>query len=213
MSDVRILVVDDNALMRVGLSETISIEPNFTCVGAAGNAEIALEMVRELRPDVVTMDYKMPGKNGVECSRDILAEFPETKILLLSVFDKEEEVWQAVQAGVKGYLPKNDGEIEEVIEAINEIADGGTYFPAYLAQKIEFRETQTKLSKREMEMLKLLAKGMSNQEIGDAMDMSLPNVKFNMVNLRKKLGAIDRTQALVIALKRGLISLDESALS
>ncbi|MDP4693863.1 MAG: response regulator transcription factor, partial [Opitutales bacterium] len=131
-ANIRVLVVDDNALLRLGLTETISIEPGLELVGSAENGESAIELVRELKPDVITMDYQMPGINGVECTRRIVEEFPNAKIILLSVFDSEEDIWKAEQAGVKGYLTKKAGEVEDVLEAIHEVAKGGTYYPSSL---------------------------------------------------------------------------------
>ena len=200
-----VLVVDDNALLRLGLTETLAIEPDLKPVGSAANSEEAIEAVRKFRPEVVTMDYQMPGENGVECTRRILAEFPDTKIVLISVFDSEEDIWNAVQAGVKGYLTKKAGEVEEVLEAIYEVAGGGSYFPAGIAQKLERRRAQQSLTPREMDVLKLLAEGYSNKEIMDALDISLPTVKLHIANLREKLDAADRTQAVVNAIKRGVI--------
>lgn len=207
---IKVLVVDDNALLRLGLTETLSIEPGLEPVGSAANSEEALEQVRKLQPDVVTMDYQMPGEKGVECTAKILAEFPDTKVVLLSVFDSEEDIWKAVQAGVKGYLTKKAGEVEEVLEAIQEVAAGGTYFPAGIAQKLERRSEQDELTPREMEVLKLLAGGCSNKEIVDELGISLPTVKLHIANLREKLGASDRTQAVVFAFKRGILHLEDA---
>lgn len=204
-----VLVVDDNALLRLGLTETIAIEPGLEVVGSAANSEEALRLVRELKPEVVTMDYQMPGENGVECTRRILAEFPETKIVLLSVFDSEEDIWKAVQAGVRGYLTKKAGEVEDVMEAIHEVVGGGTYFPASIAAKLARREEQENLTPREHEILTLLAAGNSNKEIADQLDIALATVKLHIANLREKLGAADRTQAVVIAFKRGILHLEE----
>ncbi|VGO11893.1 Response regulator protein VraR [Pontiella desulfatans] len=203
-----VLVVDDNALLRLGLTETISIEPGLEPVGAAANSEEALRLVRKLKPDVVTMDYQMPGESGIECTRKILAEFPETKVVLLSVFDSEEDIWKAVQAGVKGYLTKKAGEVEDVLEAIQEIAAGGTYFPAGIAQKLERRRGKESLTPREMQVLTELANGLSNKEIAEVLKISMPTVKLHIVNLREKLDAADRTQAVVHAFKRGILHLN-----
>ncbi len=207
--NITVLVVDDNALLRMGLTETMNIEPGLEPVGMAANGAEAIELVRRLRPDIVTMDYQMPGMDGVECARRIIEEFPETGIILISVFDAEEDIWRAVKAGVKGYLTKKAGEVEEVVEAIQEVAAGGTYFPANLAQKLEWRKEQPELTPRELEVLQLLAAGCSNKEIMDRLDISLPTVKLHVVNLREKLGAADRTQAVVHAFKRGILHLED----
>ncbi len=207
--EIKVLVVDDNALLRLGLTETINIEPGLTPVGAAANSVEALTLYRKFRPDVVTMDYQMPGDSGLVCTQKIIAEFPDAKIILLSVFDSEEDIWKAVQAGVKGYLTKKAGEVEDVLEAIHEVAAGGTYFPAVIAQKLERRNDQESLTPREMDVLKLLADGCSNKEIVDALGISLPTVKLHIINLREKLGAADRTQAVVAAFKRGILHINE----
>ncbi|MEM6885856.1 MAG: response regulator transcription factor [Verrucomicrobiota bacterium] len=207
-TNIRVMVVDDNAILRLGLTETISMEPGMELVGDASNAEDAIEMVRKLKPDVVTMDYQMPGASGVECTAQIMDEFPETHVILLSVFDSEEDIWKAKEAGVKGYLTKKAGEVEDVIEAIQEVANGGNYFPGSIAQKLEKREGQKSLTERELAVLKLLAAGRSNKEIVDDLNISLATVKFHIINLREKLDAADRTQAVVHAFKRGILHLD-----
>lgn len=205
----RVLVVDDNALLRLGLSESIAIEPGLEAVGSAANCAEALNLYRKLKPDIVTMDYQMPDENGAECTRQIISEFPDAKIILLSVFDSEEDIWRAVQAGVKGYLTKKAGEVEDMMEAIHEVARGGTFFPAHIAKKLENRKKQAELTPRELEILQLLADGLSNKEMVEKLKISLPTVKLHIVNLRDKLGAADRTQAVVIAFKRGILQLDQ----
>ncbi|MGJ8638087.1 MAG: response regulator transcription factor [Opitutaceae bacterium] len=209
MSDsIRVMVVDDNALLRFGLMGAIDLETDIESAGSAANAEDALELYREVRPDVVTMDYRMPGESGVECTRQIIAEFPDAKIILYSVFESEEEVWKAVQAGVRGYLTKTASAVEDVMEAITEVANGGTFFPASISQKLESRKQQDELTARELEVLGMLGEGKSNKEIVDHFDISLSTVKHHITNIREKLGAADRTQAVVIAYRRGLLKVD-----
>ncbi len=205
---IRILVVDDNDLMRRGLTASLSIESDLKVVGDAANAREAIEMYRELKPDVVTMDYQMPGMNGVECTRRLLEEFPDAQVILFSIQDSQEDVWNAVQAGVRGYLTKRTGEAGIVLDAIREVANGGDYYPAAIARKISQRKEQQSLTAREMEVLHLLATGNSNKDIADRLDLTLPTVKFHVLNIRLKLGAADRTQAVVSALERGIIHLN-----
>ncbi len=207
--EIRVMVVDDNAMMRIGLTQTMTVEPGVTPVGAASNAEEALKMYREIRPDVVTMDYQMPGETGIECTRKILNEFPDAKIILFSVFESEEDIWSAVQAGVKGYLTKKASEVDELMEAINEVMQGREYFPAIILKKIESRRDKPELTAREIEVLQELAKGSSNQEILDSLNISLSTVKMHITHIREKLGAQDRTQAVVIACKQGLLRLED----
>ena len=204
-----VFVVDDNAIMRLGLTETISIEPDLELAGSASSAEDALDQFLKSPPDVVTMDYQMPGMNGIECTKKIIELYPDAKVILLSVFDSEEDIWKAKQAGVRGYLTKKAGEIEDVIEAIQEVSAGGNYFPSSIAQKLARRQKLKSLTEREMTVLRLLAEGLSNKEIENELGISLPMVKLHVVNLREKLGAVDRTQAVVQALKRGIIHLED----
>lgn len=210
MSDkTRVMMVDDNAVLLMGMSQVVAADPSLEPVGMAENGNEALVLYREVRPDVVIMDYEMPDCNGVEATRKIVAEYPAAKIILLSVYESEDDVWQACQAGVKGYLTKKAGEIEDILEAIHEVSEGGTFFPAAIAQKIEHRKTLPELSDAEMDVLKMLGRGLCNKEIEIALHLSSAMVKFHIVNLRKKLGAADRTQAVIVACKRGLIRLEE----
>lgn len=208
VNNIRVLVVDDNAMMRRGLSETISVVPGLSTVGSASNGDEALERYRELQPDVVTMDYQMPGKNGVECTKEILAEFPDAKIILISVFDSEEDIWRAVKAGVKGYLTKRAGDADVMLEAICIVGEGESFYPECIAEKLEHRSQLAELTEREIRVLRLLAAGLSNKEIMDEMDLSLTMVKYHIVRIREKLGALDRTQAVVKAFERGILKVN-----
>ncbi|MEO0796235.1 MAG: response regulator transcription factor [Verrucomicrobiota bacterium] len=200
-----VMVVDDNGLIRFGLIGAIDLESSLESVGSAEDADEAIELYRQVKPDVVTMDYRMPGKSGVDCTRELLAEFPDAKIILYSVYESEEEVWKAVQAGVKGYLTKTAGAVEDVMEAIHEVAKGATFFPASINEKIESRRQHQDLTPRELETLKLLGEGKSNKDIAEDLDIAPATVKIHIANIREKLGAVDRTQAVVIAYKRGIL--------
>lgn len=202
------MVVDDNAMLRFGLIGAVTYEDGLEIVGEAASAEEALERYRELQPDVVTMDYKMAGENGAECTRKIMIEFPTAKIILFSVFESEEDIWKSVQAGAKGYLTKNAGAVEDMMEAIHEVAAGNTYFPAIIARKLENRKQQEELTPRELEVLQLLGEGKSNKELVEHFDISLSTIKHHITNIREKLGAADRTQAVIIAYKRGILHIN-----
>lgn len=206
---ISVLIVDDNPLMCLGLSETISVEPVLKVIGEAANGEEALAFLESNRPDVITMDYQMPGDNGIEVTRKIMAVYPEAKIILLSVYDSEEDIWNAVQAGAKGYLTKKAGSGRALLDAIQTVAGGKDYFPEELERKLNLRRGKPNLTRREHEMLELLAAGRSNKEMADILNISVATVKIHIMNLRGKLGAVDRTQAVVIAYKRGILHLDE----
>lgn len=206
---LKIMVVDDNALLRFGLVGAINMEPGFECVGDADSSDAAVALYEKVKPDIVTMDYRMPGESGVECTQRIMAMDPDAKIILFSVFESEEEVWKAVQAGVKAYMTKSASAVEDVMEAIHEVAEGGTFFPAQIAQKVADRKKQEELTPRELEVLQLLGQGTSNKELVDHFNISMSTVKHHITNIREKLGAADRTQAVVIAYKRGILKLDQ----
>ncbi|QBG46719.1 response regulator transcription factor [Verrucomicrobia bacterium S94] len=206
---IRILIVDDNPMMRFGLRGSLSSEEGFKVIGEAASGEEALAFVREYRPDVVTMDYKMPGGNGIEATTEILKDVPETKIILLSVFDSEEDIWKAVQAGVCGYLTKTAGDVDELIDAVKTVAAGKEFYPEIIAQKLKERRKMSDLSPREVEVLKLLAAGHSNKEMAAALGISDETVKAHLANLRSKLGASDRTHAVVMAYEKGILHLNE----
>ena len=204
---ISVLMVDDSAVLRLGLLELASVDPELEAIGSAENGREAVAKYRELKPDVVVMDYEMPEVDGINATKEILKEDPQARIILLSVHESEEDVWNAVQAGVKGYLTKKAGDIEEVLEAIHEVANGSDYFPDSIVRKLKRRENQEELSEPEMSVLKLLGHGLSNKEIEDQLGISMAMVKFHIVNLRGKLGATDRTQAVIIASRRGLLKL------
>jgi len=209
VKNISVLIVDDNAVLRFGLAGAMALEEGLEAVGSAATAGEALELFRTLRPDVVTLDYRLPGEDGISCARRMLDEFPGAKIILFSVFEAQEDIWRAVQAGVKGYLSKNARDVEDVMEAIREVAAGGTFFPASIAQRLEQRMQHGQLTPREMDVLRLLPDGNSNKMIADILGISLPMVKFHVGNLREKLGAQDRTQVVAIAYKRGILHLHE----
>ena len=205
---IRILIVDDNPMMRMGLKGSLSCEPGMEVVGEASNGEDALLLVEEFRPDVITMDYQMPGYSGVVTTEKIKAKFPDANVILLSVFDSEEDILGAVRAGVKGYLTKKSGDIQELIDAVLTVSKGETYFPAAIAQKLKVRQEQPDLTARELQILKLLASGNSNKEMASELNISNETVKLHLSNLRDKLGAADRTQAVVLAYKKGILHLE-----
>ena len=209
MSDISVMVVDDNAILRMGLTNAIDSAEGFSIVGEAANAEKALRLYKDLLPDVVTMDYNLPDFDGVQCTEKIMAFNPGANIILLTINEAEEEVWQAVEAGCKGYLLKRAGQVEDVLHALSEVASGGTYFPENVAKKIQQRLNHEMLTPRELDVLRCLGEGSSNKEIMDTLQLSESTVKMHLSNIRKKLNAADRTQALIEAVKRGLIHIEE----
>ncbi len=208
MSDkISVLVVDDNTLLRVGLRDTIEDEIDMVVVGEAANGMEAFEKYKALLPDVVTMDYRMPVEDGLKASAHILSEFPDALIVFLSIYEGEEDIWNAWQTGVRAYLSKTD-DPESVVEAIREVANGNSYFPAGIAKKLEARKNKDSLTPRELQVLELIVNGHSNKDIMAALDLSASTVRVHVSNILEKMGVLDRTQAAVQAVKQGIVHID-----
>lgn len=205
---IRILIVDDHAMVRFALTEAIQRHSDLTLVGEAQNGRSAVALYRKLRPDVVSMDFKLPDQDGDQVVAEIRAEFPEARVVLLSIFENSESIWRATQAGVLGYVSKA-AKVAEVIQAIRSIAVGKTYFSSGLEEKLAARQRQESLSPRELAVLELVAAGHSNKEIAAALNLSLSTVKLHLQNIFSKLGAQDRTQATAAAFQRGIVRLKE----
>ncbi len=207
-STIRILIVDDHAMVRLALSQAIERYTDLCLVGEATNGDNAVSLYRNLRPDVVTMDFKLPDRNGDEIIAQIRAEFPDARVVLLSIFENPESIWRATEAGALGYVSKA-AEIDEVVTAIRRVADGKSYFSAGLAEKLTHRHKQENFSRRELAVLDLLVAGRSNKEIVTDLQMSISTVKHHLEKIFAKLGVNDRTQAATAAVQRGIIRLDE----
>ncbi|MEY5027251.1 MAG: hypothetical protein RLZZ244_2779 [Verrucomicrobiota bacterium] len=203
---IRILLVDDHFVVRLGLAGSLNMEPDMQVVAECGSGEKALSLFRELQPAITIMDGRLPGMSGIETTRSILKEFPEAKVIMLSAMDAEEDIFAAVQSGIRAYLPKAV-EREELVDAIRKVRDGESYFPAQIQELVEARENHEELTSREKEVVRLLVLGRSNKEIAVELGISAATVKLHVGNLLQKLGALDRLQAATIAIKRGLVHL------
>jgi DNA-binding NarL/FixJ family response regulator len=204
---IRILIVDDHGMMRFALSQGIERQSDFTLVGESENGAQALDFYRKQKPDVVTMDYKLPGMNGVECTALLRKEFPKAKVLLLSIYEGTEDIWRAMQAGVSGYVSKA-AKIDEVMLAIRAIAQGETYFSAGIAEKIAAHKATPSLSPQELNVLREIVAGRSGKEISTRLDLTESTVRWYLKNIYIKLGVADRAQAITVAVQRGIIHLD-----
>jgi two-component system, NarL family, response regulator LiaR len=216
---VRILLVDDHALIRRGMKGQFILEPGFSVIGEAGNGAQAIELAAQLQPDVVLMDIDLPVMDGITATQRIKSDRPTTRILALSAFDNDTQVMGMLAAGADGYCLKTI-EWEQLIAVIQLILQGGAYLDPQIAQKVArmlkptviSRETpgsdgleQPVLSSREREILKLIAKGYSNQEIAKELYLSLGTVKSYVRMLLNKLSVDDRVQAAALAVREGLI--------
>ncbi len=216
MKPIRLLLVDDQALFREGLRQILSVQPDLQVVGEAANGEEALRCVKALDPQVVLMDLRMPLLGGVEATRRIRRLQPHCRVIVLTTFDDDEEVFEALRAGAVGYLLK-DAPAARLLEAILAAARGESFLQPSIAAKVvaEFsRLTRSRpspdpvvesLSEREREVLRYLASGKSNKEIAMALDLVEGTVKNHMTNILGKLGVLDRTQAALRARELGLL--------
>ena len=204
---IRILLVDDHFTVRMGLSASLELEDDFEVVAQAGNGEEALRLHGEHRPDVVVMDWRLPGETGPEVIRKLKARSPDQKVLVLSAFEGEENVYQAMEAGALGYVSKA-AEAGDVFDGIRTVAQGKQFLSEDLAQRLKKRRGRNPLSPRETEVLKRIAAGRSNKEIASDLSLAEITVKQHVSSVLQKLGVQDRTQAVLAAIQRGLVSLD-----
>lgn len=204
---IRVLIVDDHFMARLGLTIPINGEPDMCVVAEAEDAAQALTQFRKHHPDVVTMDYRLPGMSGAEAAQSICREFPKARILMLSAYDGEEDIHRAEEAGVCGYLTK-DASRAEVLSAIRMVHEGSKVYSPGIQDKIHARGRRAALIPRELEILRHIVEGRANKEIADAMHLSEPLVKLHVRKILDKLGAVDRTRAATLAIARGIIHLD-----
>lgn len=204
---IRILVVDDHFMVRMGLSASLNVEPDMEVVAEAANCDAALAACRQHRPSLIIMDVRLPGQSGAETTAAILKEFPEANILMLSTHAGEEEVFRSLQAGARGYILKSAMR-EELLHALREVQAGRRYIDPAVAPLLAARVSHRSLTSRELEVLRMVAKGMGNKEIAAALDIAEVTVKLHVSHVMDKLEAKDRTEAATIALQRGIIRLD-----
>lgn len=203
---IRVLIVDDHVIFQQGLVNIINKQANMTVVGRASNGIEGIDLFRQIQPDVTLMDLRMPQMDGVAAITAICAECNTARIIVLTTYDGDEEIYRGLRAGAKGYLLK-DCKPSELRTAIRTVYDGQQYIPPNVAAKLLQRMSSPELSDRELEILRLVAQGMNNLEIGTTLNISESTVKSNISRILNKLGAKDRVQATIIALKRGIASL------
>jgi DNA-binding NarL/FixJ family response regulator len=206
-STIRILAADDHPLIRAGLVSFLATEPGLEVVAEVGNGEEALEKYRELRPDIVLMDLSMPVMDGLAATKAIHDEFPDARVIVLTTYGGDEDIHRALDAGAMGYLVK-DMVAEEVLNIIRTVHAGRRGIPQPIAAKLAEHTPRISLTPREIEVLSLVATGLSNAEAANRIGRTEGTVKVHLKNILQKLGANDRTEAVTTALRRGFIRLD-----
>ncbi len=203
---IRVLCVDDHPLVRKGIASILANEPDIELVGEAGTGREAVEQFRRHHPDVTLMDLRMPDMDGIEATRAIRAEFPDAKIIALTSYDGDQDIFRALEAGIRGYLLKEMVHTE-VLRAIRTVQAGRRLLPPEVVERLPEPVPRAALTTREIEVLTLVARGLSNKEVADRLGTAGGTVKMHIQNILSKLGASDRTHAVTIALQRGIIRL------
>lgn len=208
---IKLLLVDDHQMVRLGLSSYFSIQDDMEVIGEAENGQEGVNQALSLRPDVILMDLVMDGMDGIEATKEILAQWPEAKIIIVTSFIDDEKVFPAMEAGASGYMLKTSS-ASEIADAIRSAYEGDTVFEEEVTQKIIERDHMPQeyllhddLTNRETEILQLIAQGLSNQEIADECFITLKTVKTHVSNILSKLDVSDRTQATIYAFKHNLV--------
>jgi NarL family two-component system response regulator LiaR len=215
-SVIRVLVVDDHAIIRKGMRAVLDLVPDIELVGEAENGKQAVKKILELKPDVILMDLMMPEMDGIACIREVKSQMPAARILVLTNFAGEDMIFPAIKAGAMGYHLK-DSSPEALVEAIRQVFLGESSLHPLIAKKVldelhissEKHHTNEPLTQRELEVLRLIAQGLENKEIADQLVVSEATVRTHVSNILGKLHLASRTQAALYALREGLASLDK----
>jgi DNA-binding NarL/FixJ family response regulator len=208
MSDtpIRILLADDHPIVRDGLALIIDNEPDMTVIAQVSNGKQAVELYQQLNPDVSLLDLRMPEMGAVDMIVAIRQIAPNANLIILTTYDTDEDIYRGLRAGARSYLLK-DTPVDEILDVIRAVAAGKKFIPTRVGMRLAERMEVEELSDRELEVLRLMAQGKTNLEVGTALGIAESTVKFHVNHVLTKLGVSDRTQAVIQAAKRGLIQL------
>jgi two-component system NarL family response regulator len=203
---IKLLIVEDHHIVRQGLIALLNSVPDMDVVAEASDGKVGVELFRKHQPDVTLMDLRLPNLGGAEAVAKIRADFPEARIIVLTTFDGDEDIYRALQAGARGYLLKGMFG-DELLDAIRAVHAGKTRIPPVVAERLAGRVGGQELTGRELEVLGLIVRGQSNKEIGGSLSISEATVKTHINSILGKMGVTDRTQAATTAIQRGLVHL------
>lgn len=201
---IKVMIVDDHPLVRVGMATVVNQQPDMTIIAEADGGPRVLELYREHQPDVVLMDLRLREDSGTRLTSAIRAEYPLARVLVISNYDGDEDIHQALAAGAMGYLFKSVVE-DELVDAIREVNSGRRYLPKGVAERLLEHKSGAHLTRRELEILELLGKGLSNRELGQVLGVSEDTIKTHLKSLFRKLDVYDRAEAVREGLRRGFI--------
>jgi two-component system NarL family response regulator len=204
---IRVMIADDHFVVRMGLAAVVNTQTDMAVIGEATTGKQAVEMFRQHRPDIVLMDVRMPEMDGIEAITTIRKDYPDSRFIVLTTYDGDEDIYRALQAGARAYLLK-DSLRDGLVEAIRAVYSGQRRIPPEVASRLAERMNRTELTARELEVLKLVAQGKSNKIVASELSISEGTVKIHVNNILSKLGVSDRTHATTFALQRGIIHLD-----
>lgn len=205
--EIRVLIADDHPVVLQGLAAMIGRQPGMVVVAEARNGREAVDLFRSQQPDVALIDLRMPIVDGVEAIAIIREEYPDARLIVLTTYDTDEDIYRGLQAGAMAYLLKGTSP-DDLMEVIRSVAAGQKRIPSDIAAKLTTRIIRPDLTSRELEVLQLIVAGQSNREIGTSLGISEGTVRAHVNNILSKMGASDRTQAATLAIRRGLIRLE-----
>jgi DNA-binding NarL/FixJ family response regulator len=205
---IRILIVDDHPVVQAGLSSMLATHEEVEVIGSASSGDEALMMVRQDMPDILLLDLRMPGMNGIDTLHALKEMKASARVIILTSFETDENIYRAVQAGAQGYLLKNTSQCQ-MLEAIATVHAGKRYIPNQIAARLAERMLRSNLTARESEILEMLAKGLTNKQIGSALTISENTVRNHVNSIMEKLEVSDRTEAVAVAIQQGIIQISD----